>query len=76
MTIPQAAEVLGISASTLRKYVSEGRLETAKYGKAHKIQPESLKRFFLHDWARGEDWEAFLLSRKGQVPADLLSVLS
>lgn len=75
MTIFQAAEVLGISASTLRKYVAEGRLQTAKYGKAHRIEPGRLKQFFLSDWAKGESWEAFLDSRKGEVPADLLSIL-
>ena len=75
MTIFQAAEVLGISASTLRKYVSAGRLKTEKYGKAHHIEPWRLKQFFRDDWAKGESWEAFLKSRKGEVPADLLSIL-
>lgn len=67
MTIIQAAQVLGISPSTVRKYVSEGRIETAKYGKVHRISPENLKRFFLTDWARGEDWKTFLLVRADKI---------
>lgn len=75
MSINEAAAVLGLSASSLRRYVAAKRIKTSKIGKSHTIEGESLKAFFLTVWAEGEDWDKFKESRKSLIPSDIFNQL-
>ena len=44
MTAGQAAEYLGISERTIRRYIKSGKLETVLIGGSVRIQPEALYR--------------------------------
>ncbi len=44
-TVEQAAEILNISAQTLRRWIRAGRIETYKFGRGHRIPVEALERF-------------------------------
>jgi excisionase family DNA binding protein len=45
LTVPEAAQVLGVSVNTLRQWVCQRRLPTIKLGKAVRFSPEDLRQF-------------------------------
>lgn len=81
MTVETAAAILGLTGSSILKYISSGKLKAAKYGKQYDIEPEALIDFFRQTWAVNTDLEKFLNKRADLVdgPAkakvyDLLSM--
>jgi excisionase family DNA binding protein len=45
LSIEQAAEVLGVSVWTLRKWISDGKIRSAKLGSRRLIPVSELRRF-------------------------------
>ena len=43
-TVAQTANVLGVSVTTVRKLMDEGKLESLKIGRARRIKSESVER--------------------------------
>ncbi len=45
LTIPQAAQLIGISRATVNRFVSEGKLGSVKLGRSRRILREQLAEF-------------------------------
>lgn len=54
-TIPEAAELLGVTAQTVRRYIKEGALKAQRVGRPYLISGEALKRF-VTGGAAGSGW--------------------
>lgn len=45
LSIPKAAELMGIGANTLRKIISDGKIAVVSLRKQKKVTPEEIDRF-------------------------------
>jgi len=45
LSVPRAAELLGISKTTLRRFIATGALPTVRLGDRVLLRPEDLERF-------------------------------
>jgi excisionase family DNA binding protein len=45
LTVEEVAEVLGVNQETVRRYVREGQLRAARWGRRHHIRPEAIREF-------------------------------
>jgi excisionase family DNA binding protein len=69
----QAAEVLGVSARTVRRLVRTGELPAAKIGGARRIRPEAVRDYILESEQRMSDVSSSLVgnNRFGGGPRDV-----
>jgi excisionase family DNA binding protein len=80
MTAETAAIILGVSASTVRRYITGGKLEATKYGREYNIERPAFIHFFRQTWAPSADFEKFLYKRAdliaGPAKLELYDLLS
>lgn len=67
MTVETAAIILGLSDSSIRKYITTDKLKADKLGKAYDISPAALADFFRQTWAPEADLEKFLARRANET---------
>lgn len=55
LTVKEAAELLGVSASTIRRYLKAGKFEGLQFGKDFKVNKASLENFINQSKIGGND---------------------
>lgn len=55
LTVKEAAEKLGLSTSTIRRYLKQGKFEGVKFGKDFKVYKESLETFIKQSKIGGNE---------------------
>ncbi len=49
LNVKEAAEYLGVSTYTIRKYIGEGKIEGVRIGLFWRIRPEAIERYIVRN---------------------------